>query len=66
MGLLVRVPAKYGTRISLRLESKLTFTTMCTHALPKDKYILEVSSIQLYASCCKKHVILFSHGLFFP
>lgn len=68
MGLLVHVPAKYGTCISLRFESKLTFITMCTCALPKDKYILvEDSSIQLgkEASCCKKHAILFSHGVFF-
>lgn len=70
MGLLVRVPAKYGTCISLRLESKLTFITI--YALPKDKYILvEGSSTQAGkdASCCKKHahisVILFSHRIFF-
>lgn len=66
MGSLVHVPAKYGTCISLRLESKLTFIT--TYAPPKDKYILvEDSSTQLGkdASCCKKHAILFSHGVFF-
>lgn len=54
--------------ISLRLESRLTFITMCTYALHKDKYILvEDSSIQLGkdTSCCKKHAILFSHGILF-
>lgn len=39
MGILVHASAKYGTYISLRLETRLTFITMCTYVLPKDKYI---------------------------